>query len=213
MVVIIDDRADVWEWSPNLIKVIPCRSDTIYIVLDLTFLTDDFFIGIGDINSAFLPKINPLTAATPTPPPAKVSSLKEGEMQPPVSPASSDTAVSEASDSTLVDESNELMQKNMLSQNSLALEAQVEERPLAKKQEELEASPSEQSPAAPGAPITPPNETDVKGNSGSKKRNKAPPKALLRNDDFELQRVRNVSLFWHVASHKHSSRQVAERCS
>lgn len=25
MVVIIDDRADVWEWSPNLIKVIPCR--------------------------------------------------------------------------------------------------------------------------------------------------------------------------------------------
>jgi TFIIF-interacting CTD phosphatase-like protein len=26
MVVIIDDRADVWEWSPNLIKVIPCKS-------------------------------------------------------------------------------------------------------------------------------------------------------------------------------------------
>ena len=26
MVVIIDDRADVWEWSPNLVKVIPCGS-------------------------------------------------------------------------------------------------------------------------------------------------------------------------------------------
>lgn len=26
MVVIIDDRADVWEWSPNLLKVIPCKS-------------------------------------------------------------------------------------------------------------------------------------------------------------------------------------------
>jgi RNA polymerase II subunit A C-terminal domain phosphatase len=24
MVVIIDDRADVWEWCPNLVKVIPC---------------------------------------------------------------------------------------------------------------------------------------------------------------------------------------------
>lgn len=24
MVVIIDDRADVWDWSPNLVKVIPC---------------------------------------------------------------------------------------------------------------------------------------------------------------------------------------------
>ncbi|KAJ7455897.1 HAD-like domain-containing protein, partial [Mycena galericulata] len=45
MVVIIDDRADVWEWSPNLIKVVPY----------------DFFVGIGDINSAFLPKIEPLT--------------------------------------------------------------------------------------------------------------------------------------------------------
>jgi RNA polymerase II subunit A C-terminal domain phosphatase len=27
MVVIIDDRADVWEWSPNLVKVIPCKTN------------------------------------------------------------------------------------------------------------------------------------------------------------------------------------------
>jgi RNA polymerase II subunit A-like phosphatase len=40
MVVIIDDRGDVWKWSENLIKVIPY----------------DFFVGIGDINSSFLPK-------------------------------------------------------------------------------------------------------------------------------------------------------------
>ncbi|KAL2815013.1 hypothetical protein BJX63DRAFT_391226 [Aspergillus granulosus] len=40
MVVIIDDRGDVWRWSPNLIKVSPY----------------DFFVGIGDINSSFLPK-------------------------------------------------------------------------------------------------------------------------------------------------------------
>lgn len=26
MVVIIDDRADVWDGSPNLVKVIPCAS-------------------------------------------------------------------------------------------------------------------------------------------------------------------------------------------
>ena len=26
MVVVIDDRADVWSWSPNLIKVEPCMS-------------------------------------------------------------------------------------------------------------------------------------------------------------------------------------------
>ncbi|GEM08291.1 RNA Polymerase II CTD phosphatase Fcp1 [Rhodotorula toruloides] len=40
MVVIIDDRADVWDGSPHLVKVIPY----------------EFFVGIGDINAAFLPK-------------------------------------------------------------------------------------------------------------------------------------------------------------
>ncbi|PWN39520.1 hypothetical protein IE81DRAFT_326435 [Ceraceosorus guamensis] len=40
MVVIIDDRADVWSWSPNLVNVRPY----------------DFFVGIGDINATFLPK-------------------------------------------------------------------------------------------------------------------------------------------------------------
>ena len=40
MVVIIDDRADVWKWSPNLVKVTPYN----------------FFLGTGDINSTFLPK-------------------------------------------------------------------------------------------------------------------------------------------------------------
>lgn len=40
MVVIIDDRGDVWNWNENLIRVTPY----------------DFFVGIGDINSSFLPK-------------------------------------------------------------------------------------------------------------------------------------------------------------
>lgn len=40
MVVIIDDRGDVWLWDPNLVKVVPY----------------DFFVGIGDINLSFLPK-------------------------------------------------------------------------------------------------------------------------------------------------------------
>ena len=40
MVVIIDDRGDVWKWSDNLVKVSPF----------------EFFPSIGDINSSFLPK-------------------------------------------------------------------------------------------------------------------------------------------------------------
>src|SRR5579864_89474 len=47
MVAVIDDRGDVWGWQPNLVKVIPY----------------DFFVGIGDINSSFLPKqVFPLLA-------------------------------------------------------------------------------------------------------------------------------------------------------
>ncbi|KAK6459755.1 uncharacterized protein RJT20DRAFT_22493 [Scheffersomyces xylosifermentans] len=42
MVAIIDDRGDIWQWESNLIKVVPY----------------DFFVGIGDINSSFLPKKN-----------------------------------------------------------------------------------------------------------------------------------------------------------
>jgi RNA polymerase II subunit A-like phosphatase len=50
MVVIIDDRGDVWPSNrPNLIKVIPY----------------DFFLGIGDINSSFLPKREELPKLTP----------------------------------------------------------------------------------------------------------------------------------------------------
>jgi len=40
LVLIIDDRGDVWDWSPNLIRVIPYN----------------YFQGIGDINSLNLPK-------------------------------------------------------------------------------------------------------------------------------------------------------------
>lgn len=46
MVVIIDDRADVWAWSPNLVKVVPY----------------DFFVGIGDINASFLPAASSVAA-------------------------------------------------------------------------------------------------------------------------------------------------------
>lgn len=67
MVVVIDDRADVWSWSPNLIKVHPCKyldhvkqiTKIIYLTfLKKFFFTDDFFVGIGDINDTYLPKVS-----------------------------------------------------------------------------------------------------------------------------------------------------------
>lgn len=49
MVAIIDDRGDVWQWVPNLVKV----------------KAYDFFVGVGDINSSFLPKQHVIEAAKP----------------------------------------------------------------------------------------------------------------------------------------------------
>ncbi|KFY20373.1 hypothetical protein V491_03771 [Pseudogymnoascus sp. VKM F-3775] len=60
MVVIIDDRADVWPRNrSNLIKVVPY----------------DFFIGIGDINSSFLPKREETPKVTPVLPPAVTEAI------------------------------------------------------------------------------------------------------------------------------------------
>ncbi|KAJ1667199.1 CTD phosphatase Fcp1 [Coemansia sp. RSA 1646] len=49
MVVIIDDRADVWDWSPNLIRVHQY----------------EFFTGVGDINAGHLPPVQGLGAEKP----------------------------------------------------------------------------------------------------------------------------------------------------
>jgi RNA polymerase II subunit A-like phosphatase len=69
MVVIIDDRGDVWKWNDNLVKVTPY----------------DFFIGIGDINSSFLPSKQGMKA-TPKPMASKHhtegATVKEPETRP-----------------------------------------------------------------------------------------------------------------------------------
>ncbi|KAH8727846.1 hypothetical protein GQ44DRAFT_769906 [Phaeosphaeriaceae sp. PMI808] len=54
MVVIIDDRADVWQYSPHLVRV----------------PVFNFFLGAGDINAAFLPKQQELVTQSKTKSPA-----------------------------------------------------------------------------------------------------------------------------------------------
>ncbi|GJJ71154.1 RNA polymerase II subunit A C-terminal domain phosphatase [Entomortierella parvispora] len=58
MVVIIDDRADVWGSSPNLVNVHPY----------------EYFVGAGDINAGNLPKQKPLVTSEPA---SKSSETKE----------------------------------------------------------------------------------------------------------------------------------------
>ncbi|KAI9738173.1 MAG: Carboxy-terminal domain (CTD) phosphatase [Cirrosporium novae-zelandiae] len=138
MVVIIDDRGDVWNWSHNLIKVNPY----------------DFFVGIGDINSSFLPK-RPTLRPSPKPVPVALPELNNdvtvGETEKETEPVTNGTTIptEESNDngaklSTLEqlvnmassDDPNLL--QSQASQQNEALAAQLQERPLLQKQKQLD---------------------------------------------------------------------------
>lgn len=117
MVVIIDDRADVWPKNrPNLIKVVPY----------------DFFKGVGDINSSFLPKReDQLTPDKPEPngkPPAAVSG--KSDEAPKVSPLEGLAGMSSGDDAALLRLQQEEQERT--------LEKQLQDRPLLHMQEKLD---------------------------------------------------------------------------
>lgn len=126
MVVIIDDRGDVWRWSPNLIKVSPY----------------DFFIGIGDINSSFLPKKQDIGATNKA-----VKAAKEKQKETKTHHVNGESAkkgvVPEVSAlEQLVTmgggDNPRLLQEQTNAQEETILQ-QVEDRPLLQKQKELDA--------------------------------------------------------------------------
>ena len=149
MVVIIDDRADVWKWSPNLVKVTPYN----------------FFLGTGDINSTFLPKKpkpGPKLAASIASAAASKQNqgLSEGadtnEPQPKTNgdaAHSSEAPPSEESESPSNSDVSPLEQLVAMGggddadtrqaqtvAHDEALAAQLEEKPLLQKQKQLEAA-------------------------------------------------------------------------
>ncbi|PYI33076.1 TFIIF-interacting CTD phosphatase [Aspergillus indologenus CBS 114.80] len=128
MVVIIDDRGDVWRWSPNLIKVVPY----------------DFFVGIGDINSSFLPKKQELV---PPSVPGEKPAAKTVKLLPREHNANGATAGAgdQPEMSTLEQlvtmgggDDPRLLQEQSDAQNETIMH-QVEDRPLLQKQKELDA--------------------------------------------------------------------------
>lgn len=153
----------------------------------LTYLLDDFFVGIGDINSTFLPKVEPITVSTPP----TSAQPAESVITPEVEPTPEEVERSEAE------------KKAMLSKNSETLNAQVKERPLAKMQEELKQSTTEESsPEAAPTTSKQEDESQEEKKEGSEadapkkpaKIQKTPRKALLKNDDTELTRIDQVRL-------------------
>ncbi|EFI28712.1 RNA polymerase II subunit A domain phosphatase [Coprinopsis cinerea okayama7 len=168
MVVIIDDRADVWEWSPNLLKVIPY----------------DFFVGIGDINSTFLPKLD--AASLPTAPKAKDKATPSLASNGTTAKAETPPNPDDLPESKPGEEPEpEPAPKDILvTQNNAALDAQLEERPLAKKEKELQEHEAAEA-----------SSSSSESSASSESHTEAQPhphhhrKALLKNDDTELQRI------------------------
>ena len=188
MVVIIDDRGDVWKWSDNLIKVSPY----------------DFFVGIGDINSSFLPKKQELNIDSKVDF-AGSSSIKESstkhEMVEKLDDSSArdgsgsstpDRAESSSTDVSALDQlvsmgggddPNVLEQQT--SRQDEAITAQVEDRPLLQMQKQIDAE-DEAAAAAANSSVTELNGdshmSEDHSDDGGKHRHN-----LLVDDDTELQ--------------------------
>ncbi|KAG6008267.1 hypothetical protein E4U21_004729 [Claviceps maximensis] len=121
MVVIIDDRADVWPRNrPNLIKVTPY----------------DFFKGIGDINSSFLPK---RTDILPDLVQANGSLLATNGSSGSASPATASEKTSPLESlAKMGGADDEVSLKIQTKEQEKTLEKQLTDRPLLHMQEELD---------------------------------------------------------------------------
>jgi RNA polymerase II subunit A C-terminal domain phosphatase len=196
MVVIIDDRGDVWSWSPNLVKV------SAY----------DFFVGIGDINSSFLPKRPELEARPPKPSNSdklgtadaneasatdskiegdgpKPTKFKDLSPQPPA--ANGDVSAVDRMVS-MAGKQDEGSLKEKTEEQDETIAAQLQDRPLLQKQKLLEAAEQEAkaSPAVEAA-------VELLAENGDKAEESseaepAPSKYrhnLLQDDDNELEHL------------------------
>ena len=183
MVVIIDDRGDVWKWSDNLIRV------NAY----------DFFVGIGDINSSFLPKKQEMRSS---PKPAKQDipnpneDRSEGASKEEPEPNTNGTAAPDAKSQgdpkasaieQLVNMSggeDAATLQSQVSKQSDALAAQMSDRPLLRKQQQLEAEDA----AASSESSDSNGENDIEREPSSSDASK-PRHHLLQDDDHELENL------------------------
>ncbi|TKA50580.1 hypothetical protein B0A49_12118 [Cryomyces minteri] len=189
MVVIIDDRGDVWHWSANLIKV------SAY----------DFFVGIGDINSSFLPKRPELEARPPIkaakvaespatfeptdgPPIAAAESATKADatqlITPPQSPPQTNGDVSALHQLVSMGGGDDLKKlKEQTTQQGEAIAAQLEDRPLLQKQKKLDAAEEEANQAFSQEEPDGGNKDDTHNDLHRHRHN------LLQDDDTELEHL------------------------
>lgn len=192
MVVIIDDRADVWPRNrPNLIKVVPY----------------DFFKGIGDINSSFLPKREDLLA--PPPEPASPTPATHAQSQPEGGAGAAADAKSDKPNALeeLVNMSgadDPVVTKRQIEQQARELEKQIKDRPLLHLQEQLDKEDEEAEKA-----------TTPEADSGNESPSATPPQRhhLLLDDDRELYYLEQHLAALHEEYYREYDRAAAAKPS
>lgn len=189
MVVIIDDRADVWKWSPNLIRVSQF----------------EFFAGIGDINAGFLPKRQdvPIAAKLGHPQTAEEhgngasEAASDGQKVNGEVPAGADAGT----DTTALQQVMTMTQmpgaadsKDVQSQDQV-IASQLEEKPLLKLQRQMDEKDgidaTHPDPTSTQNTDSDSSDSDTLSNSGKKRH------SVLRNDDEELVHLERSLLTVH----------------
>ncbi|XXH01040.1 condensin complex non-SMC subunit Cnd1 [Hypoxylon texense] len=188
MAVVIDDRADVWpKDGSNLIKVTPY----------------DFFTGIGDINSSFLPKREDILK--PSPPPEPKQPNGESSSNAP-QPNATDTAGAKLEHARAVanGDENALLQLQAEEQER-RLEKQLKDRPLLHLQEELDREDEEAEKKSAENGDNGDSNANGDSESPSHQRHK-----LLRDDDRELIYIEKHLTNLHHAFYEEYDERVAE---
>lgn len=229
MVVIIDDRGDVWKWNANLVRVIPF----------------DFFVGIGDINSSFLPKKQEIK---PTPKADKTEDAKPEDTSPngqvvskPDQKIQDDTEGGASSATNGNDESaleqlvamgggdDPVVREIQSKGQEETIAAQLEEKPLLQMQKLLDAKDQAEAAAAAAAEDNnnmgdtiangdtqlpkPESESSSSSSEAAESTPSPPPKpaptrhSLLRDDDRELASLSTRLKAVHTAFYNEYDRQ------
>lgn len=206
MVVIIDDRGDVWKWSANLIRVTPF----------------DFFVGIGDINSSFLPKKQEIQATPKPEQPRPQESHQKAEEDTANAADAGSNGVAEDGTSTIQNGISALehliamgasddpaVREIQTKGQEEIISTQLEEKPLLKMQQqqdekdEAEAAGSTQQSNG-DAQVSQSTESES-DSSESSVTSQSKPKArhsILRNDDEELIHLENSLTAVHTGFFK-----------
>lgn len=159
---------------------------------------DDFFVGIGDINASFLPKLpDPVGTAGAPPPKAAPSGAASGSngSSDSVAPslAASPYTASPAPASTEIDMTKGEVEAAIVAEaQSKAVTSQLEDRPLAKMQKELDKTDEDGQTQTEDGPQVNGHSNGTKEKNGREHHHHHKGKALLSNDDWELERIWNV---------------------